>query len=98
MIMRWFYTSLVLSIAAAGSWFYHVDSQTAQLRDFCSKMPLGATIVQVREAAQEKGFEPKMEPFAQMRIEPLGWMPEVPACRVFFNRARTVEYRVWQKS
>ncbi len=96
--MRWFYVSIGLCLTATAAWFVYLGQETRELQVFCSRLALGATVVQVRESAQEEGFLPKMEPYAQMRIEPATWMPRPPSCRVFFNRERTIEYRVWQSS
>jgi hypothetical protein len=96
--MRSIVVATVLSILCALAWFGYVQWRARELNEFCSSLPKGWTVVQVREAAQEKGFTPTMEPFAQMRIEASRWHFSAKSCRVFFNRARTVEYRIWQGS
>jgi hypothetical protein len=53
-------------------------------------------ISEVREQAEEHGYDPRMLPYAQMSIEPTGWHYAKPACKVIFNKDRTIEYHVWQ--
>ena len=96
--MRWLYASIILCLMTAAGATGYLYLEHHELAQFCATLPLGASIAQVREAAREKGFDPVMEPFAQMRIAPSIWPAAPPACRVFFNRAQTVEYRSWQTS
>lgn len=96
--MRWFYLALILSLTSAGGAWSWLEMERKELKKLCQTLPLGATISEVRKSARARGFEPKMDPFAQMRIEPSFWHSSPPSCRVFFNRARTVEYRLLQSS
>jgi hypothetical protein len=94
--MKWFYLSIALCLISAAAGAGYLYQGTRDLDSFCSGVPLGATVAQVRKAAQRQGFESFMEPFTQMRIRPLRWHMSPPSCRVFFNRDRTVEFRQLQ--
>lgn len=97
---RWFGASIILAVVAASLWGYSLYQREARLSSFCSELPLGRAINEVREDAKKHGLVPRMEPYAQMRVEDEGWpfVPKSPACRVFFNRERTVEYRIPERS
>jgi hypothetical protein len=94
--MRWFYFALFMSVATAAGAGGYLYRQSDRLDEFCAKLPLGASVVEVRKSAQRQGFESSMEPYTQMRIKPKHWHLAPPSCRVFFNRDRTVEYRLLQ--
>ena len=92
-----YYAALVLSVLSATGWMAHRSFEASDLNRFCAHVPLGATIVQVREAAADEGFSSRMEPFVQMRITPTGLHAAPPSCRVFFNNNQVVEYRALQE-
>ena len=95
---KWLYLSLIALGGVTWSAYSHFHDQAVNLEKFCQTVPIGATDVEVRKSAQALGFTPTMEPFAQMRIQPWEKLLPPPSCRVFFNRARTVEYRVLEQS
>lgn len=95
---RYFKVAIALSVLSAVAWGVVLYSQHRKLSRFCMGVQVGTSISQVREAAQRQDLDPRMEPFAQMSVEPLFWpLPaKVPSCRVFFNKSRFVEYRLLQ--
>ena len=95
--MKLVWASIAVAVAVVATVVAHFVTESRELRDFCQSLPVGMAITEVREAATEKGFDPRMEPYSQMRIEPTGWHYARPSCRVFFNKDRTIEYRVFQK-
>ena len=52
----------------------HFMTLSHDLKAFCAGLPAGMPISEVREAAEEHGYDPRMEPYAQMSIEPTGWL------------------------
>jgi hypothetical protein len=82
---------LLLVGAASGGYLFQ---RSRELDRFCRRLPLGLSMAQVREAARDRGFESRMEPYGQMRIEPAFWPVSPPSCRVIFNAEKTVGYRL----
>lgn len=75
-----------------------LEHQKRELHAFCDELTIGRSLVQVRKDADREGFDAKVEAYAQLRIEPplWQWNPSPPSCRVFFGKARTIEYRIWE--
>lgn len=95
--MKLFLFSLSLTLSFAIGVVGYFQTRNQELGKLCSHLNKGLEMAEVREKAREMGFEPKLEAFAQMRIESTPWHPDPPQCRVFFNSNRTLEYRVWQE-
>ncbi len=96
--MRWLISSIILGLFITLSLLSYPLYQEQKVQSFCSGLPIGLSIADLRESTEEQGFDAKMEPFAQMTIQSSVWEPAKHSCRVFFNSERTVEYKIWQKT
>jgi hypothetical protein len=96
--MRSYYSALILIFVCTFSVAAYLGFERHELNRFCDRVHLGDTVAGVRKLAELEGFEPELEPYAQLRIQSRvwSWNRNAPSCRVFLNAARTVEYRVWQ--
>jgi hypothetical protein len=94
--MKILWAGVALAIALAVGLVAHFVALSRDLKSFCEGLPNGMPISEVREQAEEHGYDPRMLPYAQMSIEPTGWHYAKPACKVIFNKDRTIEYHVWQ--
>ncbi len=97
--MRWYWLAVAFAFLSAGGAAFVLVRDHGRLADFCRDVELGEDLARIRRLAYREGFEPRIEPHAQMRVVARSWSywhQSPPSCRIFFNDSRTVEYRIWQ--